>query len=53
MGYLGMQLAIKKREELFNLFTSVPRSVERVVGVSEIRVRNTGVIVHQRSLTPV
>mgnify|MGYP000867376326 CR=1 FL=1 len=32
MGYLGMQLAIKKREELFNLFTSVPRSVERVVG---------------------
>jgi uncharacterized protein YacL len=32
MGYLGMQLAVKKREDLFNLFTSVPRSVERVVG---------------------
>ena len=32
MGYIGMHLAIKKREELFNLFTSVPRSMERVVG---------------------
>lgn len=27
MGYLGMQLAIKKREDLFNLFTSVPKVV--------------------------
>jgi len=32
MGYLGVQVAVKKREDLFNLFTSVPKSVERVVG---------------------
>lgn len=32
MGYLGMQLAVKKREDLFNLFSSVPKSMERVVG---------------------
>lgn len=37
MGYLGMHVAIKKREDLFNLFTSFPRSVERVVGTSRER----------------
>lgn len=34
MGYLGMHVAIRKREDLFNLFMAVPRSVERVVGTS-------------------
>ncbi|NLS45449.1 MAG: TRAM domain-containing protein [Firmicutes bacterium] len=47
MGYLGMQLAIKKREDLFNLFTSVPRSVERVVGGQRDRTRK-----HQSACMP-
>ncbi len=37
MGYIGMYVAVKKREDLLNLFTSFPRSVERVVGSSRER----------------
>ncbi|HHV62946.1 MAG TPA: PIN/TRAM domain-containing protein [Firmicutes bacterium] len=36
-GYLGAHIAIRKKEELFSLFLSVPRSVERVVGGSADR----------------
>ncbi len=37
MGYLGMHVAVKKREDLLSIFTSLPRSVERVVGPSKDR----------------
>jgi uncharacterized protein YacL len=47
MGYLGMQVAIKKREDLFNLFSAVPRSVERVVGAQRDRTQK-----HQSRCAP-
>lgn len=37
MGYLGMHVAVKKREDLLNLFMAVPRSVERAVSTSRER----------------
>ncbi|MCR4402623.1 MAG: PIN/TRAM domain-containing protein [Firmicutes bacterium] len=37
MGYLGMHVAIKKREDLLNLFMAVPRSVERAMTTSRER----------------
>lgn len=35
LGYLGIYVAVKKREELFNVLAAFPRSVERVVGGRE------------------
>lgn len=32
LGYLGIYVAVKKREELFNVVAAFPRSMERVVG---------------------
>ncbi|MGE5573483.1 MAG: PIN/TRAM domain-containing protein [Bacteroidota bacterium] len=37
MGYLGMHVAVRKREDLLNLFMAVPRSVERAVTTSRER----------------
>ncbi len=35
MGYAGMTVAVKKKEELLNLFSLVPRSMEKVVSSRE------------------
>jgi len=61
MGYLGMHVAVKKREDLLNLFMAVPRSVERAVttsrercvkhqGASSCKVLDTSVIIDGRIL---
>ncbi|NPV52353.1 MAG: PIN/TRAM domain-containing protein [Firmicutes bacterium] len=51
-GYLGAHIAIRKKEELFSLFLSVPRSVERVVGGSADRTAAAGRDRRNRSGSP-
>jgi len=61
MGYVGMHVAVRKREDLLNLFMAVPRSVERAVttsrekcvkhqGTPSCKVLDTSVIIDGRIL---